>query len=1229
MAKTYPVRNSFNAGEISELVEFRDDVQKYGSACLQLSNAMPLVEGGAKKMPGTYFAGKTGTSGAVFIGSISGNVLTITSVISGTIRIGKTITGPGIPPGTTITGYIPASIPFTTFYNVTMSGTGTASSLWQFVGTQFRTHFEPVTTALSDLFFTLPSMGIPVGATILGVEASTLNISQSPSAATVSQVSLWNGGSVGTVKTPGTPFVPALVTETYGDATDRWGLTSGALLTMLNSGTAGFAVAVTVPDTVRVFVGQPFTIKVYYSITTMVPSGSPGGVGQYTISQPLTVPSEQMQTLSSGKSRLAPFQFSTEQGAILEFSEGIIRIWEGATQGDWSLGLALQTPPSGANYDPATAYIAGNIALVGPYAPVLNWTPAGPGFVPDPSQGVLMIAAPYSSSFASAVSITISTNSSDMLDVTAVGSSPNQSINIALANATPGNNTAAMIQTAIRALVSLNSPGNNFVDLAEWTVTPDPIYFATPWIVAPVISPGAVPFIGVTSSFIAQCAAANTQTQFPVNYTGAFNVPFWTTYDATAQPPIELETPYLEADLFALDCSTQSADVLWVFHKNYPPAVIERLGANSWAYSLSLPGQQAGEPPYRGTLDVVKTGYSALGQNISLISQSNPCTLVLASAASSQPFQVGNRVYINEGAGLVELNEGEFLVDTIAYQTGSISVTASDGTVSSIPATGWFVTLTDPDTGVLIDSTSYLQYAGGGFAVNVVAIFSAAGDYPACGTLYQQRLCAGGSLNNPTRFYGSVEGDYPDFICDPNANDFGIQFTLVSNQVNQLLNMLGTPNALLIGTSGGVWVVTASTGQSISQVNVDASIQANLGVSGLQPQLVNGSGIFVSRSARIVSFLVFNFGSNSWESNDLTRLNRTITIGDSEETSGIAQTAFQMEPYPIFWAVRNDGQLIGLVFNTQDQVYAWFRVDMTAQGGYIESAAVITGSGQEDQLVVVVRRTVNGMVTRYVEYFMPQEIFGQLSNAFLVHSGLQWNGGPTAGITGITNANPPIVSAPSHGFSNGMTVQITDVLGMTQINQGPTQAYTVSNANANTFTLVGMDTTAFGVYTGGGSVRQVRNHVSGMSYLLGNTVVAVGDGALILQPTVVTADTITFPYYANLITIGIPYRMTVQPTNPVLSSQGATTRGMPQKLNRVTLSLYQSMGGKYGDDPAHLYDIQYGSGSMAQTPTLSTAEFTRDMDADWSDESTFFITHDDPLPFTLRGIVFRMSANPD
>lgn len=51
--------------------------------------------------------------------------------------------------------------------------------------------------------------------------------------------------------------------------------------------------------------------------------------------------------------------------------------------------------------------------------------------------------------------------------------------------------------------------------------------------------------------------------------------------------------------------------------------------------------------------------------------------------------------------------------------------------------------------------------------------------------------------------------------------------------------------------------------------------------------------------------------------------------------------------------------------------------------------------------------------------------------------------------------------------------------------------------------------------------------------------------------------------------------------------------------------------------------------NVPSSGVMPTIEITRDLDADWDDSSTFVITQDDPLPFTLRGLVMRMSYNPD
>jgi hypothetical protein len=293
--------------------------------------------------------------------------------------------------------------------------------------------------------------------------------------------------------------------------------------------------------------------------------------------------------------------------------------------------------------------------------------------------------------------------------------------------------------------------------------------------------------------------------------------------------------------------------------------------------------------------------------------------------------------------------------------------------------------------------------------------------------------------------------------------------------------------------------------------------------------------------------------------------------------------------------------------------------------GLIESVAVISGQNQEDQIVVVVNRKINGVKQRYVEYFMPQELFGQLSNAFFVNCGLQWQGVGPFNITGITNASPAVVTAPGHTLVDGMSIAIADVLGMTEVNTNPLQVWTVANVNSNTFQLLGSDSTAFGAYTGGGTVEQVTNQVTGMSYLLGQTVVVVGDEQVIYSG-IVTADAVDFGSYANAVTIGLPYKTTIQPMNPILGDQKQTSKGKKQKFSRVTLSMFESVGGMVGTDSKHLHAINYGQSAQGNPATLFTGNKTFDLDSDWTDEDTILIVHGDPYPFTLRSVTPRLSV---
>jgi Flp pilus assembly protein TadG len=77
-----------------------------------------------------------------------------------------------------------------------------------------------------------------------------------------------------------------------------------------------------------------------------------------------------------------------------------------------------------------------------------------------------------------------------------------------------------------------------------------------------------------------------------------------------------------------------------------------------------------------------------------------------------------------------------------------------------------------------------------------------------------------------------------------------------------------------------------------------------------------------------------------------------------------------------------------------------------------------------------------------------------------------WKSGAKS-ITGITKANPAVVTSNNHGFSNGDRVFISGVSGMTQVNG---KVYTVAGATANTFQLSGANSSSYSKYKKNGTV---------------------------------------------------------------------------------------------------------------------------------------------------------------
>ena len=161
-----------------------------------------------------------------------------------------------------------SNVPDSNSTSVVQSGNSsaqTATSAWSLNTGQWRSNFNPGTSALSDFFATGFGFSIPSAATVLGVVVSFGINSQSTTTGTVHQVALWEAGSQqGTAKSPATAITTSVVRHSYGGAGDVWGATLTPAL--VNDPSFGFAISCAC-DSIRVFLNFPFSVQVYYTLS--------------------------------------------------------------------------------------------------------------------------------------------------------------------------------------------------------------------------------------------------------------------------------------------------------------------------------------------------------------------------------------------------------------------------------------------------------------------------------------------------------------------------------------------------------------------------------------------------------------------------------------------------------------------------------------------------------------------------------------------------------------------------------------------------------------------------------------------------------------------------------------------------------------------------------------------------------------------------------------------------
>ena len=284
---------------------------------------------------------------------------------------------------------------------------------------------------------------------------------------------------------------------------------------------------------------------------------------------------------------------------------------------------------------------------------------------------------------------------------------------------------------------------------------------------------------------------------------------------------------------------------------------------------------------------------------------------------------------------------------------------------------------------------------------------------PSSVSFYEQRLVFAGTNNNPQTLWFSKAGDYENFTTGTNGDDAMI-YTIASNQVNAI-KYLKAQRTLVVGTTGGEFTVSADgTDASITPTNVTIKKQSSYGSSNVDAVTAGNAILFLQKAKRKIRELQYNFDSDSYVAPDLCILNDTVT------KSGINEMAFQQEPSSIVWCVRDDGVLAALTYQRSESVVAWTRHIFGGAFGsgnaVCESVASISGVLTEDEVWVIVKRTINGSTKRYVECFSDFEFDEASAEDFkFLDSHLTYSGGSTTTLSGLSHLECQSVSILADG----------------------------------------------------------------------------------------------------------------------------------------------------------------------------------------------------------------------
>lgn len=478
--------------------------------------------------------------------------------------------------------------------------------------------------------------------------------------------------------------------------------------------------------------------------------------------------------------------------------------------------------------------------------------------------------------------------------------------------------------------------------------------------------------------------------------------------------PLEIATPFASDEIRSLRFA-QSADTMYIAHRNHPPQKLTRLADALWTIQDVVftppPSEEIPLTPNAALTPGATTGFNVAfdtdvaafvagdkGRQIksrggvAVIITVNSATQVHADIVSAflstDPVGFGNWSMDGSPNAGATISAAAPVNDVVTVTLDTAGFRSSD-LGAFLKINDWILEVTVVTSSTVV-SAKVVRAQANGLGLTAVAgswtlereSWSATNGFPECVAFFEQRLL----FSKGQSFWGSRVGDFENFGAGPNDDD-SYFYPIASGKVD-IIRWMKSMDFMLFGTIGTEYKIDAGVDLTITPNNPPKAAPQSAWGSDPEPDalIAGAAAIFCQRGRQQIREMAkaFDAGVDAYQAADLTILANHLF------SSGVRELARTSAPASYLLAVLENGNMAVATYERPENVVAWGL--FTTKGKYKSVTVIPNKCGSGDEVWVLVER--NGRLI--VEVFD-----GQLNtDSALVYEGTTQT---ASGIVGLSH----------------------------------------------------------------------------------------------------------------------------------------------------------------------------------------------------------------------------------